>query len=54
MKFWFWVFLEILVWTVTCLVIYFFPEDAFAKGLIGFALLYAIDECKDINKEEQE
>ena len=53
MKWWHWLILELLIIFGVITWIYFFPseiEGDFAKGMIGFALIYAIEECKDINR----
>ena len=53
MKWWYWLILELLIIFGVMAWIFFFPseiEDDFAKGMIGFALIYAIEQCKDINR----
>ena len=55
MKWWHWLVLELLIIFGVMAWIYFFPseiEDDFAKGMIGFVLIYAIEECKDINRRK--
>lgn len=56
MKWWHWLILELLIIFGVMAWIYFFPseiEEDFAKGLIGFVLFYAIENCKDINRKEK-
>ena len=53
MKWWHWLILELLTIFGVIAWIYFFPSEIeydFAKGMIGFVLFYAIENCKDINK----
>jgi hypothetical protein len=53
MKWWHWLVLELLIIFGVISWIYFFPgeiEDDFAKGLIGFVLIYAIDKYRWRNK----
>ena len=55
MKWWHWLILELLIIFGVIAWIYFFPSEIeydFGKGLIGFALIYAIEECKDIKQKE--
>ena len=55
MKWWYWLVLELLIIFGVIAWIYFFPseiEDDFAKGMIGFVLIYAIEECRDINRRK--
>ena len=55
MKWWHWLILELLIIFGIIAWIYFFPgefEDDFGKGLIGFVLIYAIEQCKDINRRK--
>ena len=55
MKWWYWLILELLIIFGVTAWVYFFPgeiEDDFAKGMIGFVLIYAITECKDINRRK--
>ena len=55
MKWWYWLILELLIIFGIIAWIYFFPseiEDDFAKGMIGFVLIYAIEECKNINRRK--
>ena len=56
MKWWHWLILELLIIFGVMAWIYFFPneiEDNFAKGMIGFVLIYAIENCKDINRRNR-
>ena len=56
MKWWYWLILELLIMFGLIAWIYFFPseiEDDFAKGMIGFVLFYAIENCKDINRRSR-
>ena len=56
MKWWHWLVLELLIIFGIMAWIYFFPsefEDDFAKGMIGFVLIYAITECKDTNRRNK-
>lgn len=53
MKWWYWLVLELLIIFGVLTWIYFFPSDFeydFAKGLIGFVLIYTIEDCKDIRR----
>ena len=53
MKWWYWVILELLIIFGVMAWIYFFPSDfeyAFAKGMVGFVLIYTIEDCKDIKR----
>ena len=55
MKWWHWLVLELLIIFGVMAWIYFFPseiEEDFAKGLFGFVLFYAIDNCRDINRRK--
>lgn len=55
MKWWYWLILELLIIFGVIAWIYFFPseiEGDFAKGMIGFVLIYAIENCKDINRRK--
>ena len=55
MKWWYWLILELLIIFGVTAWVYFFPgeiEDDLAKGLIGFVLIYAITECKDVNRRK--
>ena len=55
MKWWHWLILELLIIFGVMAWIYFFPSDFdedFSKGMVGFALVYAITECKDINRRK--
>lgn len=55
MKWWHWLILELLIIFGVMAWIYFFPseiEEDFAKGLIGFVLFYAIENCKDTNRRK--
>ena len=52
MKWWYWLILELLIIFGVMAWIYFFPEDAFAKGMIGFVLFYATEECKNENRRK--
>lgn len=55
MKWWYWLILELLIIFGVTAWVYFFPgeiEDDLAKGLIGFVLIYAITECKDVNSRK--
>lgn len=56
MKWWHWLILELLIIFGVMAWIYFFPrefEDDFAKGMIGFVLIYAIEKYKDINRRNR-
>lgn len=56
MKWWYWLILELLIIFGVIAWIYFFPneiEDDFAKGMIGFVLIYAIENCKDVNRRSR-
>lgn len=56
MKWWHWLILELLIIFGVMAWIYFFPneiEDNFAKGMIGFVLIYAIENCKEINRRNR-
>lgn len=56
MKWWHWLILELLIIFGVIAWIYFFPsefEDNFAKVMIGFVLIYAIEKCKDINRRNR-
>ena len=53
MKWWYWLILELLIIFGVIAWIYFFPSDFecdFAKGMIGFVLIYTIEDCKDIRR----
>lgn len=53
MKWWYWLILELMIIFGVTAWIYFFPseiEGDLGKGLIGFMLFYAIEECKEINR----
>lgn len=50
MKWWFYICLKILVFLGTCIIIYFFPKDGFAKGLTGFVILFSIEYIERIKK----
>ena len=55
MKWWHWLILELLIIFGVIAWIYFFPSESegdFAKGMIGFVLFYAIEECKEINRRK--
>ena len=55
MKWWYWLILELLIIFGVIAWIYFFPSEIeydFAKGMVGFALICAIENCKDIKQEE--
>ena len=55
MKWWYWLILELLIIFGVMAWIYFFPDEIeydFAKGMVGIVLLYAIEECKDINRRK--
>ena len=55
MKWWFWLILELMIIFGVIAWIYFFPseiEEDFAKGLFGFVLFYAIENCRDINRRK--
>ena len=55
MKWWYWLILELLIIFGVMAWIYFFPseiEDDFTKGMIGFVLIFAIEECKDVNRRK--
>lgn len=50
MKWWHWLILELLIIFGVISWIYFFPgeiEDDFAKSLIGFVLIYAVDKYRE-------
>jgi len=52
MKWWHWLVLELLVIFGVISWIYFFPgefEDDFAKSLIGFVLIYAVNKYRETN-----
>lgn len=52
MKWWHWLVLELLIIFGVISWIYFFPgeiEDDFAKSLIGFVLIYAVDKYRETN-----
>ena len=52
MKWWHWLILELLIIFGVISWIYFFPgeiEDDFAKSLIGFVLIYAVDKYRETN-----
>ena len=56
MKWWYWLILELLIIFGVTAWIFFFPgkiEEDLAKGLIGFVLFYAVEECRNINKRKQ-
>ena len=56
MKWWYWLILELLIIFGVMAWIYFFSSeiaDDFAKGMIGVALIYTIEECKEINKRSR-
>jgi len=53
MKWWYWLILELLIIFGVIAWIYFFPSELecdFAKGMIGFVLIYTIEDCKDIKR----
>jgi len=50
---WFWIGLELLVLSNTCAWTYFFPDDAFAKGLIGFVIIWAIEEYRYVSRRNR-
>jgi hypothetical protein len=53
MKWWYWLILELLIAFGVIAWVYFCPseiEGDFVRGMIGFILIYAIENCKDINK----
>lgn len=55
MKWWYWLILELLIIFGVIAWVYFFPseiEEDFAKGMIGFVLFYAIENCRDINRRK--
>jgi hypothetical protein len=55
MKWWHWLVLEMLIIFGVIAWIYFFPSEFeydLGKGMIAFALIYVIEECKDIKQEE--
>lgn len=55
MKWWHWLILELLIIFGVMAWIFFFPREIevdFAKGMIGFVLIYSIEECKDINRRK--
>lgn len=55
MKWWYWLVLELLIIFGVIAWIYFFPSEFeydFAKGMIGFVLIYAIEKYRDINKRK--
>lgn len=50
MKWWYWLIIEVLIIFGDIVWIFFFPrevEDDFAKGLIGFVLIYVIEKYKN-------
>lgn len=53
MKYWFWICLELLIMLGTGVWVYFFPEEALAKGVVGFGLLWLVEECKEINRRNK-
>lgn len=56
MKWWHWLILELLVIFGVIAWIYFFPSEIeydFAKGMVGFALIHVIEDCKDINRRKK-
>ena len=56
MKWWYWLILELLIIFGVTAWIYFFPseiEGDLAKGMIGFVLFYAIEECKGTNRRNR-
>ena len=56
MKWWHWLILELLIIFGVMAWIYFFPsdfKDDFAKGMIGFVLIYAIEECRDYMEKKE-
>lgn len=53
MKWLYWLVLELLIIFGVMAWIYFFPSEIecdFAKGMIGFVLIYTIEDCKDIRR----
>ena len=55
MKWWYWLVLELLIIFGVMAWIYFFPSEFeydFGKGLIGTALIYAIENSRDINRRK--
>ena len=50
MKWWHWLILELLIIFGVMAWIYFFPsdyEDDFAKGMVGFVLIYVIETYRE-------
>lgn len=53
MKYWIWICLDLLIMFGTGVWIYFFPEEALAKGVVGFGILWLVEECKEINRRNK-
>ena len=56
MKWWHWLVLELLIIFGVIYWIYFFPgeiEDDFAKSLIGFVLIYAVEKYRETNRRKR-
>jgi hypothetical protein len=58
MKWWYWLILELLIVFEVISWVYFFPSKIeggnFAKGMIGFVLIYVIEVCRGINRRNDE
>ena len=55
MKWWYWLILELLIIFGVMAWIFFFPSELeydFARGMVGFALIYAIEECKSMDRRK--
>ena len=57
MKWWHWLILELLIIFGVIAWVYFFTSediyDDFAKGMIGFVLIYAIEKCRDCMEKKE-
>ena len=55
MKWWYWLVLELLIIFGVMAWVYFFPSEIeydFAKGLVGFALIHAIEVYRETNRRK--
>ena len=55
MKWWHWLVLELLIIFGVMAWVYFFPSEIeydFGKGLIGFALIHAIEVYRETNRRK--
>lgn len=53
MKWWYWLVLELLIVFGVMAWVYFFPEDALAKGGVGLGIFWLVEECKEINRRNK-